>query len=151
MARYTITDLRAALERYNQQLVDGGCVYYLREHGRNGYQAVDLYKVESDGHHSCQRQVAGGSSRECADEAQLAMYQQLRYTLPSEITRVQAYEMLKIAGMDFSADEHTVGFYGLQLLSEWAKRAGYRKPRNANASKAVYFFRHLKRNFHKEA
>jgi len=62
MNRFTISDLRAKIADCNTQLEPIG--YKIREGGRNGYQAADLYKI--GGGSGCLRNVGCGTSREVA-------------------------------------------------------------------------------------
>ena len=68
--RYTITQLRADVDRFNGYLLDEGIDTRLQVGGRNGYQAVDEYSVDANGdrtgsHVNCN--VCCGTSRECGD------------------------------------------------------------------------------------
>lgn len=47
--RTTITNLRAEIQDVNLALIQSGSDYRYKEQGRNGYHAVDLMRVESDG------------------------------------------------------------------------------------------------------
>ena len=64
MARYTISDLRNDVARYNGYLEEMGSSVRFREQGRNGYQAIDEYEIQAGGSWSCMRMVGGGTSRE---------------------------------------------------------------------------------------
>lgn len=149
MPRYTITDLRADIARYNSyyQAHSGSC-YYFRHEGRNGYQASDLMKVEPDGRHSCQSNLECGSSRDCMRAMQRAHFNFHGYTYPyKSLTRNRAFEMLKLAGVDFDQDFRAQCIEYQDLLATWAKLTKYRRPRNASGSTARYFFTHLNRKF----
>ncbi len=71
--RYTIKDLRAAVERANNRLEEAGSPYRIREQGRNGYQAADLYNTVGD----CLRMIGGGTSREVCGYVETEMYKLL--------------------------------------------------------------------------
>lgn len=71
MRRYTITDLRQQIDRINDELEREGIPYRMEEGGRNGYQAVDLYKIPRK--NGCiERTIGCGTSREVADYARSA-------------------------------------------------------------------------------
>lgn len=146
----TIKNLREDIVTYNRYLVESGSAYYYRESGRNGYQAIDRYTIDIDGDATCSSFVVGGSSRECLHAIQCG-YQGLQgYIYPyKKLTRVQAFELLKIAGIDFSADFFTLDSWDVGLLVTWAKITKYYKPKHANGSRARYFYAHLQRKFNK--
>lgn len=48
-------------------------------------------------------------------------------------------------GIDFSADFHTLRSSQVEALLVQARACGYREPKNANGSRARYFFYYLKR------
>lgn len=52
-------------------------------------------------------------------------------------------QIAQAAGVDFDTDYHAQNFG--DYLSELARGAGYRKPKNANGSTGRYFFQLLKR------
>lgn len=62
-----------------------------------------------------------------------------------KMTKKQAYNKLKKAGIDFKKTTYqqktSVGY----ALTELAHKTGYRAPPNAKASTGVYFFYHLKK------
>lgn len=69
--RITITDLRNTVEQYNRYLASCGSMKRLREQGRNGYQAVDIYTLDPDSKdrefkNGCNN-LACGTARECCD------------------------------------------------------------------------------------
>ena len=49
MSRYTVTNLRKDVYRYNDYLADINCLTRIEVGARNGYQTVDEYSVHSDG------------------------------------------------------------------------------------------------------
>jgi len=72
MARYTITTLRNEIETINQSLLDIGSLKRLEISPRNGYQAVDIYSVDTDGNRpnsGVDRNLECGSSRECGESS----------------------------------------------------------------------------------
>jgi hypothetical protein len=69
MSRFTVRDLRAAVDEVNGCLANAGALVRLEEHGRNGYQAIDEYSVNRAGMRigsgvNCN--VCCGTSREVA-------------------------------------------------------------------------------------
>lgn len=63
--RTTIKELRYAVETINEYLEADGILLRFEVQGRNGYQAVDEYKVNADGTSGgCTRMIGGGTSRE---------------------------------------------------------------------------------------
>lgn len=148
MSRFTITDLRRVIERKNRHQLESGSPYYFVEQGRNGYQAVDLYRIDEDGSKSCHRMLVGGTSRECADTVHLASHSHYGYTYPQKadgLTRAQALTAVRLYGLDIRQDFHTLDSDAVDLLLAWAKATRYRKPRNANGSLARYFWANLQR------
>lgn len=150
---FIITDLRREVKRSNTYQVASGSIYFYIEHARNGYQGIDLYMIDKDGRYSCQSQIGGGTSRECY----LSMLADARgrhgYIYPykkSNLTRIQAYKLLKIGGIDFSLDFHILRSSQCDTLLTWAKLTRYHKPKEANGSRARYFFEHLKRKYYKD-
>ena len=61
MARYTISDLRKAIESVNRSFEVMDRPERLKEQGRNGYQAADLYIGGK-----CIRNIECGTSRDVA-------------------------------------------------------------------------------------
>jgi len=148
MSRYTVTVLRYLIERKNRHQLESGSPYYFVEQGRNGYQAIDLYRIDEDGRESCYRMLVGGTSRECAEIVQLASHAHYGYTYPqkpNELTRAQALTAVRLYGLDIRQDFHTLDSDAVELLVVWAKATRYRKPKNANGSLARYFWRHLQK------
>jgi hypothetical protein len=143
MARYTITNLRQAVTRYNGFLCGSGSNWFFVESGRNGYQAVDLHYIDESGRTICQRMLVGGTSRECQLET-FQEYNRLHATLnhTTKPTRIMAKTILA-REIDFSSDFHTLKSDHVNDIAIWAKVTKYRKPRNANGSLARYFFNHL--------
>lgn len=145
---YTITNLREDIKTLNDNLAAGGSTYYLREQGRNGYQAVDVYQVLPDGSTSCARNLESGISRECYKAAKLYAAQYPGYVYPQEkkdITRAQAKRMLIVGGVDFEKDFFQLSSWDVDKLVVWAKLTRYRKSKNANGSTGRYFFAHLQK------
>ena len=70
MARYTITDLRDYVKNVNGWMAEINSDIRFETNGRNGYQAVDQYRVDENGDRigsGVDRNVATGSSRECSN------------------------------------------------------------------------------------
>jgi hypothetical protein len=60
-----------------------------------------------------------------------------------------ASSMLNGAGIDIDADFYTLSSSQVETLLELARIQKYRQPKNANGSKARYFFAALQRDFKK--
>jgi len=148
MPRFTIKDLRETIARYNRYAMLSGSTYYYKEQGRNGYQAVDLYRIEEDGRESRISMLEGGISRECAAAIE-SHYGYTHPQKPNRLTRDQALRAVEIAGADITEPFHAQMWDIVDLLTVWAKRTGYRKPRNANGSTGRYFWEHLQRLHHR--
>lgn len=143
MANITIKDLRNEIEQANRYLSHSGSNYFLREQGRNGYQAVDVYSVGDTGKTGCIRMLEGGSSRECV--AAVQTFHRAHYgkvSLGLKPSRLMALTVLQ-RDIDFTADFHTLSSDQVDMLVTWAKLTKYRKPANANGSTGRYFFNHL--------
>jgi len=58
-----------------------------------------------------------------------------------KITKSEAVKIAKQQGVNFCEDFHgqSVG----NIMADLAKKAGYKKPKNANGSTGRYFFNHL--------
>lgn len=56
-------------------------------------------------------------------------------------------ELRRQHGIDFSADFHTLRSAQVEALLTAARACGYREPKNANGSRARYFFAYLVRGF----
>ena len=75
MTRYTTKRLAERIETINSWLEADGSLIRFEEQGRNGYNAVDEYSVNSDGDRvgsGCNRNVGCGTPRECAGYAEQA-------------------------------------------------------------------------------
>lgn len=146
MSRYTIKNLRDEVVQQNSYFLDAGAPLFFKEQGRNGYQAVDLYKVEPDGSCSCLRLAGSGTSREAAIEmfeefrASMRLFKRGRYPIES---REQVKKLLVINNINFNSDFHELPSFIVDALVLMAKATKYRKPRGANGSIARYFFNHL--------
>ena len=57
----------------------------------------------------------------------------------------EARNILAAVGCDLSADFHTLDSNQVERVLMEAEQYGYRKPKNANGSKARYFFRFVQR------
>jgi hypothetical protein len=142
--KITVKDLRDSLAVLNAEFAREGSNYYLVEQGRNGYQAVDVYYTDVHGRGHCMRNLQGGTSRECINEAAFFARKyagELSYGVEVR-NRVMAKAVLSRL-IDFNADFHTLDSWSVEGLAVWAKLTKYRKPENANGSTARYFFQHL--------
>ena len=138
---YTIKHLRAAVSGFNNSLIHSLSNEFIREQGRNGYQATDGYKVRENGDVSCDRMIGGGTSREVEGYSREFYYSAKQATIS---TRAQCKRLLLINGFDLEGDFHQVSTHELcDLLVKMAKLTKYRRPQNANGSTARYFFKHL--------
>jgi hypothetical protein len=143
MKRFTVRDLRQAVDRYNRFLCGSGSNWFFVESGRNGYQAVDLHYTNESGSDVCQRMLVGGTSRECQAET-FQEYNRLHSNLnhSTKPTRVMAKTVLA-RQIDFTLDFYQLSFENVESLVIWSKLTKYRKPQTANGSTARYFFFHL--------
>jgi hypothetical protein len=141
MSRITINDLRSELKILNSILISKGFNVFIREQGRNGYQATDQYSVREDGSLSCESNVGCGTSREVIGYSKEVYYKTLAYSKPPKsLTRKQAKRLLEIFGIDFNNDFHKISTHEISdLLVKYAKLTKYRKPANANGSTSRYF------------
>lgn len=72
MARFTLTTLRGGIEEINGWLASAGAKVRFEVGGRNGYQAVDEYTVDTDGNRlgsGVNRMVGSGTFKQTYDEA----------------------------------------------------------------------------------
>lgn len=148
MSRFTPSDLKSQVAIYSRYQIESGSIYYYKEGGRNGYQAVDLHRINANGSHSMVSNVECGSSRECFAAMQLHHAGHGGYINPQKkgtITRAQALEAVKIAGVDLTVDFFTLDHWDVDLLVVWAKLSKYRRPSGANGSAARYFFANLQK------
>ena len=137
---YTIKDLRNEIARLNRGLFLSNKTCFIREQGRNGYQAADLYSVDSEGFTRCMSMIGGGTSREVS----LYCYQESTGSyIVKTMTRQKVKTLLAVNGVDFSKDFHELDNAIVELIAHGAKLSRYRKPQNANGSTARYFFNHL--------
>jgi hypothetical protein len=68
-SRFTVVDLRSDIAKINGWLESEGAPFRLETGGRNGYQAVDEYPVDSAGSRigtGVNRNVECGSSKDCS-------------------------------------------------------------------------------------
>ena len=133
--RYTITNLRADIDRYNSYMLGDGINTFFREQGRNFYQAADCYKFDRDGSISLTHMIGGGTSREvsayCREE-----YNRSKFT---PINRIQAYRMLAMLGFSFDRDYFTLSHSEKSLLSDYRKYCKY-SYRSASGRSQNYSF-----------
>jgi hypothetical protein len=61
-----------------------------------------------------------------------------------------AYGVLKQCGIDWRRDFHSLRSEQVEALIAWADEFKYRKPRNANGSRARYFHAYLVRTIEAE-
>lgn len=143
--RYTIADLRADIEYYNEVLIQSGSNCFFREHGRNGYQAVDLMYIGEDGREHCQYNLECGSARVCGErlirEVQSLHSKILHGTKP---TRSMAKGVLSRI-VNFEGDFHVTPLDSRDPMLIWAKLTKYRRPKDASGSRVRYFFQHLQK------
>lgn len=59
------------------------------------------------------------------------------------MTKDEAKRIAQRHGISFSGDYHTLRSSEVELLTELAKKTGYRKPVSASGSRSRYFFYHL--------
>lgn len=96
MARITITDLRKAIDKVNVELAESKSCYYLKEQGRNGYQAVDVYVINDKGAHKCSSNLVCGTSRECIHEVYTYIANYYGYIYPyKSLNELQLNEINK--------------------------------------------------------
>lgn len=55
------------------------------------------------------------------------------------------------AGIDINADFYTLSFSQIEILLECAKQDNYRRPTNANGSKARYYFAAVQREYQRRS
>ena len=63
----------------------------------------------------------------------------------ARLTRGEACEILRRTGAPIDADFHALHSTQVNAIVDEARRAGYRKPKNANGSRGRYFFARLQR------
>lgn len=61
----------------------------------------------------------------------------------AKMSKAEAKRSLEKLGMDFKKDFHIYSFRFATELTEYAKKTGYRQPKNANGSLARCFFYHI--------
>ena len=61
-----------------------------------------------------------------------------------------ALQYLDTNGIDIGQDFFTLSFFQVLALVEMAKIQRYYKPKNANGSRARYYFAALQRDYHKD-
>ena len=145
MKNYTPTRLKEDIEYYNKLLAGSGSTYSLEREGRNGYQAVDLYRVYPEGDKRCESLLEAGTSRKCMLTALMWTRTHAGYIFPQnkgELTRQQAKVVLQGVGIDFSNTFFVCTGEEVEWLLTWAKLTKYRAP-DKDAT-AFYFFTHLK-------
>lgn len=145
MSRYTEKQLQNDLAELTRELIASGSTYTLQWGHRNGYNAVDLVRIDETGREHFNG-LEQGSPRECANAARRFVAGHKGYTFPqkrTDLTRVQAKVLLQRYGIDFAADFHTLDHYHVDVLTMFGKLAGYRAPATASGSYARYFFSNL--------
>ena len=63
----------------------------------------------------------------------------------SKLDKADAIAVLQAVDAKPDQDFHTLSGGQVECLLSWARHFGYRQPRNANGSKARYFFAYLQR------
>ena len=116
---------------------------FLKFEPRNGYQAVDLYKVDIDGSIICKSMLECGSAKECSLKVDQFLLDHDGRPRLKKATRKQAKKMLMIAGIRFKKDFFQLRFSEQLLLYNFAKLSNYRQQAHANGSLSRYFFKHL--------
>jgi hypothetical protein len=140
---YTITNLKAFLKFANNYAMENKVPYFLNFFPRNGYQAIDLTRIDLDGSLCTLSAYQCGTSKECFFSAE-NFCENLDGREPlKKATRHQAKRMLMIAGLNFDLDFFQQRYGHQLLLTEYAKLTKYRRPSNPNGSLARYFFNHL--------
>ena len=139
MNNFTIKNLRNEIGYINKLRIRSHHVALIGEQGRNGYQAIDEYRICPDGTVSLQRMLEGGSSRECA-------YSANTFSDNEKVTsREQAKVVLALYGVNFDSDFYQLDRDTVEFIHELAQATKYRKPAAANGSLARYFYAHLRR------
>ena len=91
--RFTVRDLRDTVQKVNGWLESDGSLIRFEAGGRNGYQAVDEYSVDENGKRvgsGCNRNVACGTSRECADYTEAAYSNEYRTLISRKAAALEA-------------------------------------------------------------
>lgn len=148
--RVTKQDLTEAIHNTNSCLVEDGSICYLVLGSRNGYTAVDKYRINEDGSKSCQSFIGGGTRKECLELIHQAQLQGCDgiYPITTKKTKKQAKVMCEIYGINFKkpfSEQSLTHTTITTILTLWAKLTRYRMPKNANNSLAHYFFYHLQK------
>lgn len=65
--------------------------------------------------------------------------------MDKEISRHYAREILRAIDSNETQDFHTLSSEKVEILLTWADAQKYRKPKNANGSRARYYFARLQR------
>lgn len=71
--------------------------------------------------------------------------------MASRMNIYDARRIMATIGCKLSADFHTLNSAQVDQVLIAARQYGYRKPRNANGSKARYFFQFVQRTAHRKA
>jgi hypothetical protein len=61
------------------------------------------------------------------------------------MTRTQAHDILQRCKIVLGTDFHTLSTAQVEALVEEARRVRYQRPRNANGSRARYFYSYVRR------
>lgn len=140
---YTVANLKAFLKFANTYAMESKIPYYLNFFPRNGYQAIDLTRIDLDGSLCCVRDFQCGTSKECFYSAESFCADFDGREPIKKATRHQSKRMLMIAGINFDLDFFQQRYAQQILLTEYAKLSNYRRPTSANGSLSRYFFKHL--------
>jgi hypothetical protein len=140
MARYTEKQCKIDVSYKNNYRIKLFNSNYFDVSPRNGYCAIDIYSIRSDGSLSCQSMLIGGTPKDCI-QATYNYYEDKKVS-----TREQAKVLLGMGGIDFTMDYHELDADSTFMLYSLAKITKYKKPSNANGSLSRYFFSHLNKS-----
>lgn len=143
MTRYTQKMFINDLALKNIHLAQMGSANFLDFYSENNNTFCALCFIDGLGHIRTQSTNGGPTPRTASTyaDAQYSIYK--RDAGKGELTREQALQILYIAGVDFNDDVHICSVYQKALLTNLAKRTQYRKPKTANHSTWVAFFKHM--------
>lgn len=129
MKRYTEKALRVDVDAINRELAASGSAYYYKVWPRNGYCAVDLCTVYSDGSHHSIDCAAAGSPRECyADIARRYGDYSNAVQLGQRITQRMAKAVIAphISIVVFLAEQPYSKPDDVALLVKWASKCRFK-------------------------
>lgn len=126
MSNVTNKDLKARVKAINFLMLASGSNWYFVEQGRNGYQAVDLYSVRSNGSITCEIMVGGGSSREVISYLESSYYDRVNTRSRHQLTREAVKRLFMVNGLDFDDDYHKTSFGIKDELITFGKLTNYK-------------------------